>query len=128
MKNTNTRLAKQAIQHYMDSTNVSKDEATKRFEGLCMFLSLCNKTGNEEVASGPIDDIWHYALQFTEDYKKYCIKYFGKVIEHKPATILGQPSGYLDTRIKVVGMFGQLDLSIWPTEERQRWSVGYISK
>ena len=116
------------IAQHMERTFVPRETAEERWNGLNQFLGLCKETKQEEVASEPIDDLWHDALLFTEGYRAHCVENFGMVIEHRPATIPGQASGYLNTREKALEMFGDLPASLWPNQERPRWSIGYVKE
>lgn len=100
-------------------------EAEALWEGLNQFLRLCaDNPGTYQVASQPVDELWHDFLQFTESYREYCQNNFGKFIHHLPATST-QPSGYFDTRDALENKLGILPSVVWPAMERTEWSVGY---
>lgn len=116
------------IAQHMERTFVPKETAEKRWDGLNLFLDLCCQTMEEQVTSEPIDELWHDALLFTEGYREHCLRNFGTIVEHRPATIPRQASGYLNTRKSAMDFYGKLSKDVWPNRERQRWSIGYVKK
>ena len=116
----------EAIKEYMRLTGQEKGSVTALWHGLHQFLRMVALTEERQVAPTPVDELWHTALKFTEDYRKFCLKAFGRMIHHMPATVPNKPSGYLITRKKAEEMYGALPPSIWPLEDRTDWSVGYL--
>jgi hypothetical protein len=115
------------LKQHMSHTLTSRKTAEQRWIGLMQFLKFCSTSEKEEVASESVDKIWNDALLFTEGYRDFCFKEYGVIIEHRPATIPGQASGYLETRKKLKSIYGdQFSGTIWPNQERQWWSVGYV--
>ncbi len=122
-----TNFQQDVVTHHTNRTGVPLPVSVKRMRGLKQVLQLCVDGNLQVVAPEPVDEILHDALLFTEGYKNFCLENFGREIHHKPATISGQPSGYLETRKLAVEKFGAnaLQTDIWPTTDRPQWSVIY---
>lgn len=103
-------------------TGIESSEAEMRRDGLVKFLIACRRCG-PQVASESVDELWHDFLLFTAEYREYCSEYLGGFVEHRPINGEG-PSGYLDSRARLEGIFGSLDDGVWPQIDRQMWSVG----
>ncbi len=111
----------------MEQAGIDFIEAKKRWRAINQAFLICIETGKERVLSSPADELLHDALRFTEEYQNLCFTKYGGMIHHKPATIPGQPSGYLETRELAVAKFGTLNES-WPIGERPQWSVVYFKQ
>ena len=110
---------------HAENAGVPLEVAEARWNGLNQTFQICIATGNPVVASGPVDELLHDVLQYTEDFEKYCLAIYGKRFHHRPEPKMGQPSGYMDTRKLAEQKFGPLSESVWPIGERPRWSFVY---
>ncbi len=117
------------LKFHAKKAGITVTHADALWDGLDQFLQLCSENpGTYQVASQPVDELWHDFLQFTEAYADYCQNRFGKMIHHLPATHSTPVSGYMETRDILEKKLGTLSAIIWPVLERAEWSVGYAVK
>lgn len=67
----------------MSKLKLSREDAVILFEDTLRFLWLSDKFGGL-APPGPIDEGWHTLILFTMDYQKFCHKYFGRFLHHRP--------------------------------------------
>lgn len=88
------------IERFSSSYGLSRRASQKVFLDLLRFLWLSNRHHNyvdwgRLPSCAPsqfqllkefevIDEMWHLFLIFTQDYQKFCKKYFGLVLHHVP--------------------------------------------
>jgi hypothetical protein len=75
------------IARYGKTKSLSEEIALKHFTELKKFLIVCfeNDGQGRITPSRKLDEVWHDFILFTKDYQEFCIKYFGKMIHHKPS-------------------------------------------
>lgn len=76
------------IERMVEKEGMEKEDAVALFGDLKRFLYLCmrNDTQKPLAPTEMIDTIWHNFILFTEDYRKFCEKYFNGFIHHRPLT------------------------------------------
>lgn len=113
------------IRRYSVNEGVDEKIAVRHFQELKKFLVVCSlNTGGQRITpSRKLDEVWHTFILFTKDYREFCNRYFGKMIDHKPTLIEGKEqatvmmNGYMTARDRAQRIFnGDLDLEMWPTE------------
>lgn len=77
----------ETILRFMDSFNITKEEAIDIFQEMKKLLDLMNHYGDSEYifTHEPlwiIDEMWHTFILYTRDYRDFCQTYFGKIIDH----------------------------------------------
>src|ERR1700730_8937382 len=71
------------IDRYQKDFGISAEDAALLFSDVKRFLWLAAVEG--VVAPPPkIDDGWHTFIIFTLDYQKFCERYFGRFMHHRP--------------------------------------------
>lgn len=51
-----------------------------------IFLNIDSNYTFYNFPSLVADDLWHTFILFTKDYREFCEKSFGKIIDHEPHT------------------------------------------
>ena len=79
------------ISSFLDSYNVTEEQAIDIFTEMLRFIWFCNIPGNKEFATVDhpltiIDEMWHQFILTTKDYISFCNNFFGEYIHHAPAT------------------------------------------
>jgi hypothetical protein len=111
------------LDYHRAKTEVSDSDLSSRLRALAQFFHLCVSTGQSQVASEPVDELWHDLILHTNEYRFYCADALDGCLDHYP--IRGNPpSGYIATRKMIIERFGIVDQTSWPNEERLCWSVG----
>ncbi len=72
--------------------SISETQAVSLFKDTLKFLWLAGKFGRV-VPSTRIDEGWHTFILFTMDYQKFCHKYFGYFLHHRPRRPEDKPDG-----------------------------------
>lgn len=74
------------LDRYMAEKGVSPDEAKKHAAELFRYLVLRarNPDARYPLASGPVDNLWHNFLLFTQEYAGFCQYVCGEFIHHQP--------------------------------------------
>ncbi len=67
----------------MKEHHLTRGEAYQLFKDTLRFLWLSVKVGNLTPTTN-LDKGWHTFILFTMDYQKFCHKYFGRFIHHRP--------------------------------------------
>ncbi len=68
----------------MKEYKLSLEDATVLFKDTLRFLWLCGTFKGDITPPKKIDKGWHTFILFTMDYQKFCHKYFGRFIHHRP--------------------------------------------
>ena len=102
------------IHRYAEEYNLSEVEAEQHFEELCKFFESCSITQERCAPSEAIDRVWHAFLQFTREYREFCLSNFGRMIDHDPSSCEENVQPYLHTRKIAEQRFGKLNSSFWP--------------
>src|SRR5690349_14913902 len=79
------------ISSFLDSFDISEDEALDIFVEMLRFLWFSNISDGKEFVTIDhpliiLDEMWHQFILTTKDYNKFCKEYFGKYIHHSPTT------------------------------------------
>lgn len=73
-----------------NANDLSIEEKLQLIETALMdYFSIFLDSNNKAFYNFPsivADDLWHTFLLFTVDYREFCLKSFGKVIDHEPHT------------------------------------------
>ena len=89
----------------------------KYFVEIKKFLYLCSSSSQALAPSSEIDKIWHTFILFTRDYRKYCVHFLGKFIDHVPEVYKNKSApkeNFLQNTITVYeSEFGELDNDVW---------------
>lgn len=80
------------VDRIMKELKLSKEDATVLFQDTLKFLWIAAKFGNM-APPRKVDKGWHVFLLFTMDYKKFCHKYFGGFLHHRPNRPEDAPDG-----------------------------------
>ena len=106
----------QVIERYGRNLGKTREESQSCFVAWKQFMavSATRGTGNS-VPSGPIDEMWHTALDFTRPYREFCAEYIGRFVDHNPQEH-SDPGGYEATRQIAEGLFGELDSRYWTAD------------
>lgn len=87
----------QLIERLKQKEGLTHEEAEIVYQDMLRFLSLCGRrnsaTKNMKLAPPEsIDIAWHHFILFTEDYAKFCDKFFGRFIHHYPSPARERPT------------------------------------
>ncbi len=95
----NTRLAwvlkyenNAVIAKMMKEYKLSKEDAETLFKDTLTFMWLSDKYG-KIMPTKVIDQCWHMFILFMMDYQKFCHKYFGRIVYHRPNRPEDKPDG-----------------------------------
>lgn len=72
------------VARYIQDEGVSPSTANIHERELKRFLALCAIFRGPIGMRGPVDELWHSFLMFTEDYERFCTKVAGAFIHHAP--------------------------------------------
>lgn len=76
------------ILSFTQKYEINEETATKIFEDMIRFLSLSRIKGEDLcVIDDPIliiDEMWHLFILHTQEYFKFCRRYFGEYMHHHP--------------------------------------------
>jgi hypothetical protein len=74
------------IQRYAEEHDLPIDIAAEHAFELKRYLALCAAHPNEGFGMrGPIDEVWHTFILFTQDYAEFCNQVAGRFLHHEPA-------------------------------------------
>jgi hypothetical protein len=85
-----------------------------------MLLSQLDKSKIWEMYSYRIDEVWHQFILFTDEYMKFCDRYFGAYFSHSPGNAPGN-SEKDDLLTGSFGEFKQLYEKTFKTELPTQW-------
>lgn len=72
---------------YAAKANVSIEAARELERELRRYLALCALQPTKPYGMfGPVDDLWHTFLMFTQEYQQFCETVAGRFIHHVPAS------------------------------------------
>lgn len=129
------------IGKFRDEWDVEQEEALDIFSEMKKFLYISEHAQRQCIEfeiDEPIlmiDKMWHHFILFTNDYARFCNRFFGKVLHHVPFC-----SAHLTQRIKALSQQGitlsdykrgrlekQLQLigSTFGEETMKKWYVHY---
>ena len=78
------------VQYFAKSRNIPATEAEELFVDLKRWLWLNGQGGSRNFKvrffrdCRIVDEFWHTFLLFTKDYVRFCERYFGRIIYHRP--------------------------------------------
>lgn len=84
------------VRRLQNKCGLEEDNAKRLFDDTKRFLYLCAESAIPLVPPPAIDECWHHFLLFTFDYAKFCQRYFGAFIHHRPRYIDDPPSRQAD--------------------------------
>ncbi len=119
LRYSNPRVIERHLQDYQ----ISRETATRRFDGLKQFMLVAAIMPGQKVTSPDIDAMWHTFLLFTRDYRQFCSDYLGRFIEHEPFETAA-PWAYEKTRERATALLGPLDKELWPIQAKADCSSG----
>jgi hypothetical protein len=107
------------VARYIRNECVDPDLAVIHARELKRFLALCAIYRGPIGMRGPVDELWHTFLMFTEDYQSFCDRIAGTFIHHVPhddeTTQEDRRTGALRFNSAYLACFGcEPDASIWP--------------
>jgi hypothetical protein len=74
------------LERYAADHLASLEEAERLERELKRYLILCAlNPGKRYGMGGPVDDLWHTFLLFTQSYAAFCDRVAGRFIHHAPA-------------------------------------------
>jgi hypothetical protein len=75
------------LSRYIIETGVSKQTAREHEREIKRFLLVCalNETGQSIGMAGPVDELWHTFILFTQEYAEFCQQVAGRFLHHAPA-------------------------------------------
>ena len=50
------------------------------------YLLMCEVGAQPVSPSGQVDHVWHIHQTFTKQYRRDCLQFFGRVLQHRPAS------------------------------------------
>jgi len=73
------------VERISKDLNLSKSESEELFNDMIRFLYIARSTNIKPVSPPKmIDEAWHIFIIYTQDYAKFCEKYFSSFIHHRP--------------------------------------------
>jgi len=99
---------------YAEQHKLQRTEAVSHFDELVKFLKVCASTQERCAPSEQLDRTWHVFLQFTREYRAFCVSSFGRMIDHDPSPREKNIEAYLRTRQIAEEKYGILDSVFWP--------------
>lgn len=131
------------IKKFRDEWNVDEDEAKDIFSEMKKFLYVSEIGQQKSIlieideATQVIDRMWHHFILFTQDYKVFCNRYFGKMVHHAPfspeqlAQAISESArhGMTLDEYKQMCLKQQLNLiqSVMGIETVKKWYVDYAN-
>lgn len=131
------------IKKFRDEWNVGEDEARDIFSEMKKFLYV-SEIGQQKFILVEIDEttqiidkMWHHFILFTEDYKIFSNRFFGKMVHHAPfspeqlaqAIKDATSSGLTLNEYRLECLEQQLNLiqSVMGIETVKKWYVDYAN-
>lgn len=74
----------EVLGRYQEETRLPSDVIAEHALELKKFLTLCAVNPGNYGMRGPIDELWHTFIIFTEKYHQFCQQLCGKYIHHFP--------------------------------------------
>lgn len=108
-------IAARVIAAYARQETIDIAEARSHFQHLERFLAACSANEERCAPSEAVDGLWHHFIQYTREYREYCVGNFGKLIDHDPSPKSENIEAYIRTRAYLEGQHGRLDIRWWPT-------------
>jgi hypothetical protein len=99
---------------YAEDHGLQEAEAVRHFDELVKFLEICTSTPERCTPSEALDKVWHGFIQFTREYRKFCLDNFGQMVDHDPSPREENIEPYLLTRKIAEEKYGPLDPMFWP--------------
>jgi hypothetical protein len=76
----------EVVERYAKEQSLPYDVACEHERELKRYLALCARDGAGYGMRGPIDELWHTFIVFTEKYAKFCQQVGGRFLHHSPNT------------------------------------------
>lgn len=111
---TTLTVTSRVVRRYAEDHNLQEVEAIRHFDELVKFLEICASTPERCAPSEALDEVWHGFIQFTKEYREFCLKNFGRMIDHDPSPREENIEPYLLTRKIAEERYGSLDPAFWP--------------
>lgn len=110
------------LSRYVLDNGVSKQTAREHEREIKRFLLVCalNTTGKPVGMAGPVDELWHTFILFTQEYADFCEQVAGRFLHHAPA-VPGDERRKLQSSYGVfqagyAELFGELpSIEFWPS-------------
>jgi hypothetical protein len=103
----------QVVDRIAKEHNLSLGEAEKIFLATKQFLYICGTRNGTWGPTFEIDKGWHEFLMYTRQYQKFCQRFFGRFIHHRP-NVNGEPIDHMRpkrTLLAAIEVFGKENLS-----------------
>ncbi len=72
------------VARFQEKLGISGEDARQLFHDTKRFLYLCAVSPETISPNETLDFGWHEFILFMRDYEKFCKKYFGRLIYHRP--------------------------------------------
>ncbi len=102
------------VQRYAQDYDISMEQASRHFDELVGFLEICASTPERCAPSEAMDEVWHTFIQFTREYREFCLSNFGYMIDHDPSPRTENIEPYIRTRKLAETRFDKIDPLFWP--------------
>lgn len=134
-----------AMKYYFDRkmAPLSSDEVNMRIEELLKYLNMATHSHGGIPFSPDIDDVWHYWIMQTKDYKLLCEKldggkfihhtsneyeeYFDRGVKQRPVDVQRAVS-LLRSYVLNYGPFEQDRIRFWPAAEQVTQRLGWTAQ
>lgn len=110
----------EVLERYKDKLGLSGAEAEELFNDVKRFLYLCASAPGPKAPTSRIDDGWHEFMMYSKEYREFCLRSLGQIIDHYPRSYL-HPAGENGTLVRsttelAAKMFGDLGINWVPRD------------
>ena len=74
----------QVLDRYEKETRLPEDAIAEHEREIKRFLAMCSYRPGKYGMRGPLDELWHTFIIFTEKYQNFCTALGGNFIHHYP--------------------------------------------
>ncbi|MDO8622261.1 MAG: hypothetical protein Q7R80_03455 [bacterium] len=111
---TTINVPSRVVRRYAEDHGLQEAEAVRDFDELVRFLTICSSTPERCAPSEALDEVWHTFIQFTREYREFCLSNFGRMIDHDPSPREENIQPHLLTCKIAEERYGVLDPVFWP--------------
>lgn len=108
------------VRRFAEDYPVTVKQAQHLFEQTKMFLIVCSVSDIPFSPSKILDEMWHYFVLHTKDYRYFCETHIGFFLDHVPTEPHNRPQttqAMIELATKIFG--DAIDLAIWPKPEKK---------
>lgn len=120
------------VNGFLRSYDIPRAEANRVFVEMLKFLWLCQYETMPVLAEMKVlDEMWHTFILHTEEYRDFCLKFFGEFRHHDPETRISPRRA---RRVRASDWDRTVDRLVDVIEERlgartvERWFVDYSER